>query len=292
MTDGSSLRRLVLVTGLSGAGRSTALKALEDEGYEAVDNLPLALLDNLLADPASTPAALAVAVDVRSRRFDAAAFLERVAGLRADPALEIVLVFLEADADALLRRFTETRRRHPLAARRPIAEGIELERGLMAPLRDQADLVIDTTNMSSGELRRHVGAHLAPDDEPRLAIFVTSFSYRQGLPRNADLVFDMRFLDNPHYVDALRPKTGRDPEVAAHIEADPDFAPFMAQMESLFALLLPRFEREGKRYLTIAVGCTGGRHRSVFVAERLAALLSGARRRVSLQHRDLGPEQA
>lgn len=292
MTDGTALRRLVLVTGLSGAGRSTVLKALEDEGYEAVDNLPLALLDNLLADPAATPAALAVAVDVRSRRFDATAFLERVAGLRADPELETVLVFLEADADALLRRFTETRRRHPLAARRPIAEGIELERGLMAPLRDQADLVIDTTNMSSGELRRHVGAHLAPDDEPRLAIFVTSFSYRQGLPRNADLVFDMRFLDNPHYVDALRPRTGRDPEVAAHIEADPDFAPFMAQMEQLFGLLLPRFEREGKRYLTIGVGCTGGRHRSVFVAERLAALLSGARRRVSLQHRDLGPEQA
>lgn len=292
MTDGTSLRRLVLVTGLSGAGRSTALKALEDEGYEAVDNLPLALLDNLLADPAATPAALAVAVDVRSRRFDATAFLERVAGLHADPALETVLVFLEADADALLRRFTETRRRHPLAARRPIAEGIELERSLMAPLRDHADLVIDTTNMSSGELRRHVGAHLAPDDEPKIAIFVTSFSYRQGLPRNADMVFDMRFLDNPHYVDALRPKTGRDPEVAAHIEADPDFAPFMAQMEALFGLLLPRFEREGKRYLTIAVGCTGGRHRSVFVAERLAALLSGARRRVSLQHRDLDPEQA
>jgi len=293
MTGGAAdRRRLVLVTGLAGAGRSTALKALEDEGYEAIDNLPLGMLDGLLTDPATTPVALAVAVDVRSRRFDADGFLERLARLRAEPGLEAVLVFLEADADTLLRRFTETRRRHPLAGQRPVEEGIALERGLMAPVRDKADLVIDTTTMSSGELRRYVGAHLAPDGESRLAIFVTSFSYRQGLPRNADMVFDMRFLDNPHYVEALRPGTGRDPEVAAHIEKDPDFAPFMERVGALFDLLLPRFEREGKRYLTIGVGCTGGRHRSVFVAERLAALLSGARRRVSLQHRDLDSGQA
>jgi len=285
-------RRLVLVTGLSGAGRSTALKALEDEGYEAIDNLPLAMLDHLLADPGAAAARLAVAVDVRSRRFDATAFLHQVHKLRARGDLDVLLVFMVSDGDTLQRRFTETRRRHPLAAARPLEEGIDIERRLMEPIRAEADLVIDTTAMTGGDLRRHVASHVAGDSEPRLAVFVTSFSYRQGLPRNADLVLDVRFLDNPHYVDQLRPLSGRDDAVAAHIEEDPAFPAFMERVAALLELLLPGYEKEGKRYLTIAVGCTGGRHRSVFVAERLAALLSDGRRRVSLQHRDLASEPA
>lgn len=285
--DVPRLRNLVLVTGLSGAGRSTALKALEDEGFEAIDNLPLPMLDALLAHNADMPAPLAVAVDVRSRQFDAAAFLEQIKRLRADRNLRVSVVVLEADADVLLRRFTETRRRHPLAINRSVEEGIALERDLMEPVRNIADLVVDTTTMSGGDLRRHIVAHLEPGKRKALAVFVTSFSYRQGVPRNADLVFDVRFLDNPHYVDALRPQTGRDAAVAAHIEKDPAFAPFMERLTALLEILLPGYEREGKHYLTIAIGCTGGRHRSVFVAERLAALLSGERRRVSLQHRDL-----
>jgi len=280
-------RSLVLVTGLSGAGRSTALKALEDEGYEAIDNLPMAMLPDLLALNATTPAPLAVALDVRSRQFDAPALVSLIAKLRDHKNLRVSVVFLESDPEALMRRFTETRRRHPLAVHRSVEEGIALEDDLMAPIRAVADLVVDTTTMSGGDLRRHVVAHLEPGNRRALAIFVTSFSYRQGVPRNADLVFDVRFLDNPHYVDALRPQTGRDPAVAAHIENDPSFAPFMERLTALLDLLLPGYEREGKHYLTIAIGCTGGRHRSVFVAERLAALLSEARRRVSLQHRDL-----
>ena len=280
-------RSLVLVTGLSGAGRSTALKALEDEGYEAIDNLPMAMLPSLLVHSAEAPAPLAVAVDVRSRQFDAPALVAMIGQLRERRDLKVSVVFLEGDAEALLRRFTETRRRHPLAANRSVEEGIALEHDLMAPIRDVADLVVDTTTMSGGDLRRHVVAHLEPGKRRALAVFVTSFSYRQGVPRNADLVFDVRFLDNPHYVDALRPQTGRDPAVAAHIEHDPSFEPFMERLTALLDLLLPAYEREGKHYLTIAIGCTGGRHRSVFVAERLAALLSEARRRVSLQHRDL-----
>ena len=280
-------RSLVLVTGLSGAGRSTALKALEDEGYEAIDNLPMTMLAGLLSHNAETPAPLAVAVDVRSRQFDASAFLAQIAQLKAQKDLRVTVVFLESDADALLRRFTETRRRHPLATTRSVEEGIALERELMAPVRTVADLVVDTTTMSGGDLRRHVVAHLEPGKRRSLAVFVTSFSYRQGVPRNADLVFDVRFLDNPHYVDALRPQSGCDAAVAAHIENDPAFAPFMEKLTALLDFLLPAYEREGKHYLTIAIGCTGGRHRSVFVAERLAALLSDARRRVSLQHRDL-----
>lgn len=280
-------RSLVLVTGLSGAGRSTALKALEDEGYEAIDNLPMAMLSSLLVHSAEAPAPLAVAVDVRSRQFDAPALVAMIGQLRERRDLKVSVVFLESDAEALLRRFTETRRRHPLAANRSVEEGIALEHDLMAPIRAVADLVVDTTTMSGGDLRRHVVAHLEPGNRRALAIFVTSFSYRQGVPRNADLVFDVRFLDNPHYVDALRAQTGRDPAVAAHIENDPSFEPFMERLTALLDLLLPAYEREGKHYLTIAIGCTGGRHRSVFVAERLAALLSEARRRVSLQHRDL-----
>ncbi|MBN34780.1 MAG: RNase adapter RapZ [Rhodospirillaceae bacterium] len=288
MSEERPKQKLVLITGLSGAGRSTALKVLEDEGYEAIDNLPLPMMEPLLDDnQTAQTSALAIAVDVRSRRFDASDFLGAARRLRKRTDLDVSLVFMTSDADALQRRFTETRRRHPMTGSGSLTQGLEAERALMLPIIEDADLVIDTTFMTSAELRRHLGVSLSLDDNPRLSVLVTSFSYRMGLPRNADLVFDVRFLSNPHYVDALRDMTGRDPEVGEFIKNSTGFAEFFDRLGVLVRDLIPAYADEGKRYLTIAVGCTGGRHRSVFVAERLAALLSEGGRRVSLQHREL-----
>jgi len=277
--------RLVVVTGMSGAGRSTALKALEDMGYEAVDNLPLSLLPKLIV-PTTARTPLAVGLDIRTRDFAVPALTEGLDRLASEHALDLRVVFLDCDDDRLERRYTETRRRHPLAAERPVADGIRLERERMRPLRDRADLVIDTSLLTPGDLKRVLHGNFGLGDV-EFGIFVTSFSYRHGLPRDADLVLDVRFLRNPHYVAALRALSGKDRVVGEYIEADPDFArlfdPFCAWLEAL----LPRYEREGKTYLTIAIGCTGGRHRSVYVAERLAALLGGKGHRVALAHRDL-----
>ena len=282
--------RVLVVTGMSGAGRSTALKALEDMGYEAVDNVPLSLLPNLVSGPAE--AALAIGVDVRTRDFDVGALIATLDRLIADHDVALQIVFLDCEDDRLMRRYTETRRRHPLAGDRPVTDGIHFERQRVWPLRDRADLVIDTTALNPGDLKRLLHGHFALDAAAGITIFVTSFSYRHGLPRDADLVFDVRFLRNPHYVTPLRPLTGRDPEVAAFIEADLDFPPFFNRLCLLLAPLLPRYECEGKSYLTIAIGCTGGRHRSVYIAERLAAWLSAQGRSVGIGHRDLDQSAA
>ena len=199
---------------------------------------------------------------------------------------ELKVLFIDCDDEPLQRRYTETRRPHPLAGDRPVADGIRLERRVVSALRDRADLVIDTSNLSAADLKRLLTGHFALATGG-LRVFVTSFAYRHGIPRDADLIFDVRFLDNPHYVPELRQLTGRDLAVAAHIERDPDLAPFLAGLWRLLEPLLPRYEQEGKTYLTIAIGCTGGRHRSVFVAERLAAQLDAAGLRVELAHRDL-----
>ncbi len=276
--------RLIVVTGLSGAGRTTALKILEDLGYEAVDNLPLMFLGGLAGDIAGRP--LAIGIDSRTREFTAFALGDRIERLKADLPFEVRLVFLDCADESLRRRFTETRRRHPLALDRPIADGIRRERQLLAALRDRADLVIDTTEFAGGDLRRVLRGHFALNRRPGMAFSVLSFSYRQGLPREADLVFDVRFLKNPHYDPALRALTGRDPAVGRFIEGDPAYAPFFAALTGLLLPLLPCFEREGKSYVTVAIGCTGGRHRSVFVAERLAAWLAAQDRMVGVRHRD------
>jgi len=278
--------RIVLVTGLSGAGMSVALKALEDLGYEAVDNLRLSLVPALLqqADPRRRP--LALVIDSRTRDFSAQTFLDELDDLEARDDLDVRLVFLDCGDEVLQRRFTETRRRHPLALDRPIADGIRQERHLLASLRDRADFVIDTTEFAVGDLRRVLRGHFALNRRPGLAFSVVSFSYRHGLPREADLVFDVRFLKNPHYDPALRPLTGRDLQVGRFIESDPAYAPFFASLTGLLLPLLPCFEREGKSYVTIAIGCTGGRHRSVFIAERLAGWLAAHDRMVGVRHRD------
>jgi len=277
---------VVLVTGLSGAGRSSSLKALEDIGYEAVDNLPIALLAPLLAPEVATRTPLVVGIDVRSRGFGADLLIAEVERLRARPDLALRLLFLDCDSEVLARRFTETRRRHPVAGDRPLADGIQKERLLMRPLREHADEVIDTSALAGADLRRVLWSRFQLGPGLGVSVTVTSFSFRHGLPREADLVFDARFLDNPHYDPILRPLDGRDKRVSDRVAADPDFAPFFDGITTMLERLIPRFYAEGKSYLTIAFGCTGGRHRSVTLAERLGKWLSSRGQRVDIIHRD------
>jgi UPF0042 nucleotide-binding protein len=213
--------------------------------------------------------------------------LEHIKPLTARGDLDVSLLFLDCDDLALRRRFTETRRRHPLAADRPVTDGIAHERQLMAPLRARAERVIDTTALSVTDLRRLIDTEFALDQGPEMTVTVTSFAYRQGLPREADLVFDVRFLANPHYDPALRPLDGRHARVGDFITRDAAYGPFIDQLTGLLGQLLPHYKREGKSYLTIAVGCTGGRHRSVFVSEQLAAWFAGLGEKVLIRHREL-----
>jgi UPF0042 nucleotide-binding protein len=207
--------------------------------------------------------------------------------LRQQPELDVRLLFLDCDDEVLFRRYTETRRRHPLTADRPVADSVRHERQLVVPLRVRADLVVDTTMLSASDLRRLLQGHFALARQGGMSVFVVSFAYRHGIPRESDLVFDVRFLDNPFYDPKLRPLTGRDEPVADHVRRDPAFNPFLDGLTGVLKPLLPRYVHEGKSYLTIAVGCTGGRHRSVFVAERLAEWLNELGYPVTLNHRDL-----
>jgi len=284
MTDRSP--RFLVVSGLSGAGRSTALKALEDMGYETVDNLPLALMPDLIGPRAHGPP-LALGVSALNKELSAQAILAALDHLKSDAPRERKLLFLDCDDDRLAQRYAETRHRHPMAGDRPVADGIALERRLVAPLRERADLVIDTTASTPGDLKRVLHGHFALEAEPGLAIFVTSFSFRHGLPRDADMVLDVRFLRNPYYLSDLEPLTGRTRAVGSYIEADPDFQTFFDGLCAWLAPLLPRYEGEGKSYFTIAIGCTGGRHRSVYVANRLTAWLTQQACRATVTHRDL-----
>jgi RNase adaptor protein for sRNA GlmZ degradation len=278
---------IVLITGMSGAGRTSSLKMLEDLGYEAVDNLPLSLLRGLVGQAGTGSQPIAVGIDVRTRGFAVANLLGELTKLIADRGLDCRLVFVDCDDDALARRYTETRRRHPLAGDRPVMDGIRLERDVVSPLRARADLVIDTSVSKPADLRRILAGHFALDSQRRLKIFITSFSFRQGLPREADLVFDVRFLDNPYYDPAMRDLTGLDPSVGTYVAADPGYAGFFGSLTGLLQPLLPRYDREGKSYLTIAIGCTGGRHRSVYVAEQLGVWFRGEGQVVTVAHRDI-----
>jgi UPF0042 nucleotide-binding protein len=278
--------RILLVTGISGAGRSTALKTLEDMGYEAFDNLPLSLVPALIESAAVDAPAIALGADLRTRGFAVENVLETLDDVVGRTGRDLDVLFLDCDDEQLERRYTETRRPHPLAGDRPVIDGIRLERRVVSALRDRAHLVIDTSNLTAAELKRLLTGHFALET-PGLRVFVMSFAYRHGIPRDADLIFDVRFLDNPHYVPELRQLTGRDPAVGAHIERDQAFRPFFSGLWRLLQPLLPRYEKEGKTYLTIGIGCTGGRHRSVYIAEQLAAQLRAIGSRVELSHRDL-----
>jgi UPF0042 nucleotide-binding protein len=280
-------RRIILLSGMSGAGLSTALKVFEDLGYEAVDNLRLSLMPTLVDDAEIAARNLAVAIDTRNAGFSVDDLLRLDHLFAARPELEVSLLFLDCSDEALQQRFTETRRRHPMAIDRPVTDGIRREREILWPLKNEADQVIDTSQTSIHELRRLIAGHYRFDHTLGLTLFVTSFSYRHGVPREADLVFDARFLANPHWDATLRAMTGRDAEVARYIRRDPDYGKFIDHLTQLLLPLLPRYQQEGKSYLTIAIGCTGGRHRSVLVAEELTTILAGNGFVVGIGHRDL-----
>jgi UPF0042 nucleotide-binding protein len=276
-------RNVVLVTGLSGAGKNSILRALEDLGFETMDNPPLNALEELIGGGEGH---LAIGVDARSRGFDAGVVLATLARLRENPKLRPELVYATADDEFLLRRYTETRRRHPLAQNGKVSDGILLERGLTDALRDAADLLIDTSTLKLPALRQIIEQRFGAG-APCMAIGLVSFGFPAGLPREADMVFDARFLRNPHYDPELRPLTGMHPAVGAYVESDPDFAPFFAHIRGMVEFLLPRFVQEGKKYATIAIGCTGGQHRSVYLVERLALYLGRSGWRVGVTHREL-----
>ncbi|MBC7520184.1 MAG: RNase adapter RapZ [Sandarakinorhabdus sp.] len=281
---------MLIISGMSGAGKSTALKAPEDLDYEAVDNLPLGLVETLLASAEggdSPPRPLAFGIDTRTRAFDAEALAARLRDLRGE-GIDVRLIYLDCADDELVRRFSETRRRHPLAADRPAIDGVARERELTGPLKRWADLVIDTTDLTATDLRRRIAERLGRGGKHPLTLTVQSFGFAHGLPRNADLVFDMRFLANPHWDMALRPLTGADPAVAAFVAADPAYGPAIDRITDLLLTLIPGYGREGKAYLTIAIGCTGGRHRSVAVSRELLARLHAAGHDATLVLRDVG----
>ena len=290
MAAPSPPKRFLLVTGLSGAGRSTVIDTLEDVGWEVVENLPLSLFDPLLATPLAAGAergrSLAIGLDSRTRGFNADLVVRQVKRMAKEGGPPIETLFLDCQTSELLRRYSATRRRHPLAPDRPTTDGIAEEREILAPLRRWADHVIDTTDTDSNALKQQIRDRFGEADHaPSLSI--QSFGFTRGLPRNADLVFDMRFLRNPHWVPALREQTGQDPAVAAYVADDVAYEGALSRIEDLLLILLPRYRAEGKSYVSVAFGCTGGRHRSVHVAERVAARLRSEGFSPSLSHRDL-----
>lgn len=284
----SSPPRLLLVTGLSGAGKSTVLDALEDMGWDCVDNLPAALLRDFVHGDAKecrlVPAA--VGMDVRSRGFDAGALPD---ALRSIEGVRPEILFIDCAGSELMRRYNETRRKHPLAPDRPAEDGIARERALMAPLRAAADSVIETTDLTPPELREELRRRYGDySDHPVLTI--VSFGYARGVSRTADLMFDMRFLDNPHWVQELRPLTGLDQPIRDHLAGDPAWTDAMARLEALLTDWIPRYWAAGKSYVTVAFGCTGGRHRSVCAAEEMAERLRNAGFSPIVRHRDLSSQ--
>jgi len=293
----SGCQRILIVTGMNGAGKTTALKSLEDLGFEAVDNLPLSLLERLVRTEDRRPGRslyrpLAIGVDSRTRAFSPASFLDQLDFLRRRSDFDVRLLYFDCSDAVLAQRFSETRRRHPLALDRPVADGIAREREIMAPVKLRADEMVDTTDLTVHDLKRALAECYALPETGRLALTIMSFGYGRGLPRDADLVFDARFLRNPNYVAELKPLTGQQADVASYVAADENFSEFFDRLHGLVSFLLPLYESEGKSYLKIAIGCTGGRHRSVFMAERLGAVLEEAGYHATIRHRELGPDDA
>jgi RNase adapter protein RapZ len=275
------------VTGMSGAGKSTVLDQLEDLGWEVVDNMPLSLLPVLLSAPAlERPVSLAIGVDSRTRGFSSGHIDRLINELQDREDLKLSMLFMECEDAVLIRRFTETRRRHPLAMDRPVTDGIPMERHILRQVKDRANRIIDTSRLSLPELKRLVSGYYTDGESPALNISIQSFSYKGGLPREADLVFDVRFLRNPHYNDGLRDLTGEDSAVGDYVASDSAYDSFFEHLCNLLQTLLPRYVEEGKTYLTIGIGCTGGKHRSVFVARQLHDQLTNAGYFTNLTHRD------
>jgi len=294
MTEGAGPGgpQVVILTGVSGSGKSTALRALEDAGFYCVDNLPIVFLEKLLelsGHTAGEVSRIALVVDAREGRFlsEAPRYIQEVRQKGSD----VEVLFFDATDDALVRRYSETRRRHPLAGEGgTVHDGIEAERRALADLKAIADEVIDTTTLNVHELKRLVTRRFVGADGSRLGVTVVSFGFRFGIPTHADMVLDVRFLPNPYFVPELRPFPGTDPRVAAYVLGQPDAKAFLERLADLSAFLLPRYRAEGKSYLTVAIGCTGGKHRSVALAQALAQRLEQSGQPVRLWHRDVEKE--
>jgi UPF0042 nucleotide-binding protein len=283
-------RRFVLVTGPSGAGRSTALNVLEDIGFEAIDNLPLRLIDALLDGPGHGQS-VALGIDPRNRDFASDLVMRQLETLAARSDLQVDLLYLDCSVEVLLRRFSETRRRHPLAPSGRPAAGVAREMDVLRALRDRADVLIDTSRLNIHELRAEVENWFAPGGKHRLAVSVQSFSYKRGLPLSVDCVFDCRFLKSPYWEPDLRSHNGTESVVVDYVSQDPNYRPFSDKVFELSALLLPAYQHEGKSHVSIAFGCTGGQHRSVAMAQEHALRLEQLGWQVSLRHRELDRQQ-
>lgn len=278
--------RLVLVTGPSGAGRSTAIRALEDIGFEVIDNLPLSFVSRLVeAETSARP--IALGIDVRNRDFNAQTLIELIDSLTRNPRVALDVLYLDCQPGVLIRRFSETRRRHPLTPDQSPEEGVEREIDLLGPIRVRADRLIDTTDLTVHGLKEQVTRWYSLGSSPGLAVSVESFSYKRGLPRGLDLVFDCRFLRNPHWEPKLKPLDGRDAAVASYVQQDPRFAEFHQRVCDMMEFLLPAYRDEGKSHLSIGFGCTGGQHRSVAMAEFVTNALAETGWAVSKRHREL-----
>jgi len=276
----------VIVTGPAGAGRSTAIKAIEDFGIETIDNLPLNLVNRILYGP-PTEDTLAIGVDTRTRGFSSEALLDVIDNITENPNYKPTLLYLDCSTETLLRRFSETRRRHPSSPDGSPALGIKQEVETLTPLRDHADILIDTSEFSPHQLRAELARWFEKPEGRGLSVSVQSFSYKRGTPRGVDMMIDCRFLRNPHWEPALRPLTGLMPEVGEYVAKDPIFISFFQKLQDLVELLLPAYQAEGKAYFSIGIGCTGGQHRSVFVAEKLAKTLSENGWMVNTRHKEM-----
>jgi UPF0042 nucleotide-binding protein len=281
--------KLVLVTGLSGSGKSVVAKCFEDLGYYTVDNLPLPLLRMFVDNPLEMIRGhdrIAVVTDVRAPGF--ADELPRLMAEIDREKVEVTLLFLEASDEVVVRRFSETRRPHPLAYDAPVIEGIRREKEMLAELRARADMVLDTSEWSIHEIRTHVYREFSGNrEEPGMVVSLVSFGFKHGIPYGTDLLFDVRFLSNPHFVPGLRLQTGQDAPVQEYLDQQPDFAELLDRLTDLLLFLLPRYRRENRSYLSVAVGCTGGRHRSVAACERLKVRLEEKGWPARLIHRDI-----
>jgi len=283
---------VLIVTGLSGAGRTTAINALEDMGYEPLNNFPLSLFEAVIAPMGGSGRPLAIGIETRTRGFSARALMQTVEELRGRWNAATILVFLDCADDALIGRFDQTRRRHPLAPAEDPAAGVARERDLLAEIRARADIVIDTTGLSPHQLRAELESRFSRASSPGLVVSVQSFSYKRGAPAGADMVQDCRFLKNPYWDESLRMLDGRSPLIQDFVSTDPLFQPFFDRLSDLVLMLLPAYKSEGKSYFSVALGCTGGQHRSVTVAERLADRIEAEGWPVSLTHRELGRQGA
>lgn len=287
-SDSATVRQnILLVTGMLGAGKSTALHVLEDLGWEIVDNLPVGLLEHMVAAPGTSTGRLAIGFDSRTRGFVTQDIIDLAERLARRPDVSVSTIFMDCSTEELERRYNETRRRHQMAQGVPVSEGVRAERDLLEPLRRWAEVVIDTSNFTTNDLQQLIRELFAQDTGAPMTVTVSSFGFARGMPPLADLVFDMRFLDNPHWVEELRELTGLDQPVAEHVRKDPGFAESYERILDLLVTLLPRYQAQGKGYVHVAFGCTGGKHRSVFTAEQIAQGLREAGFSPTVRHRNL-----